>query len=171
MGKIDDNGTMRDPSSQEQSTIAKEIGGGIGQPYELLDTITVSEPTKSVTLISNINNKYDDILIEIQSIKGTNGAPLQFAVRNSKSTSGSTNMNFQATNFLNDSTSKKAYCYIERLNLTLWDIKIGSSYSNILEAPAIPTSYDNKIYVVSVGTNGDNKINEATIKIYGRNRM
>ena len=166
MGKIDDNGTMRDPSTEEQTSIDVKIGGGIGQPYELLFTKEITTPTKAVNAELGA---YDDVLICVDNAKGSANKFMAVSIRTTKNDSKTPTV----SQFFNTSEARSCSILWERISEKHYLKTTGGFAQDVpnIVSYAQSTNYSDKIKSVHIQIDGDNTITQGTITIYGRNRM
>lgn len=162
MGKIDDNGTMRDPSTEEQTSIDNKIGGGTGR-FELIDSVNISE---SIYRIPRVINNYDELFIDISEVQGTGNLVVQAKV-------GSTTTTTRLVNFLS-SSDKSAQVLLQRVSesfylITTYGTGTTTTISFVAVAEPDSVSYDDKINALIISTGAAaNLFTKGKIKIYGR---
>ena len=170
MGKIDDNGTMRDPSSEESTQIGQKIKGGISPEYELIKTIDVSQLSEPVSMITvskdedDSNFAYDDIIVDFTNAKASaDNSKLQTFILNN----GSKFFSISRSNYLG-TNAKNIYETFIRENETLWNLLITGGYQYQSGGKINLNSYTDKITQVGVVT--DSTFTEGILKIYGRKK-
>lgn len=167
MSRIDDNGTIRDGSTEETNAVNEEIRGGYNG-YKLLKEVTISEPITDVQWSSN-DEPVDDIFISLENIKGSANGSIAFTIGTTKNQS----LTPTISNIVNTSSAKSCNLLWERITEQNY-LKINTSADykdyNIVKY-SNNTVYSDKIKTVNIHpvTNGVT-VNEGKVKIYGRRR-
>lgn len=167
MGKIDDNGTMRDPSSEETTQIGQKIKGGISPEYELIKTIDVSQLSEPVSMITITEDEdgndiaLDDVFIDFSNIKVSSSGKLAV-----QTYIGNTNIVDYTRN--NSVTNvARTYCFdIQRTAPGSQTLLLGgyTSASQIYRKNNI--SYGSKVSKINIIT--DDAFEEGIVNIYGK---
>ena len=140
-------------------------------PYEIIDTVTISEPQTSIDYtIDTI--EYDDILLMCKNIKGTTNANFEIVFYTDKDSENG--ISVAKTSVLNASTSKNFYFEADRRTEEMYHGELGgwgsTTAHNLYLMPSNP-DYTNKITNITIQTNSTNTLNEGVIYIYGKKKF
>lgn len=171
MSRVWEDEVVRDATQEEQESINAKIGGGINQPYELLQEVTITEPQYRAIQWSNTEG-YDDLLLVITGVKST-AATLGIDFRFSKESAGRIYTN--ESNILSDTTGKDFIIEFTRYlpnkmrkEMRLPDQKFSEIISSGLSDDL---TYDDKINSFVVRAQNNNNMIAGNFKLYGRKKF